>query len=389
MRPSMKMGLIGLIGIILFFYQYHLSSGVRLDQVADLNTAESQAAYGPGTLQSNDRLEYYVAPKITEDTIKLAVNTVQKTNGLSPEVGNHLIRELVYQFNKIFNAVSKNGLVNEESKNQRTSTHHLNSISPDNKLKNSKKKALEPLYIITPTFRRPEQIPELTRMAHTLMLVENVHWLVIEDAKILTPQVTQLLNRTGLVFEHLVAPMPEKYKQKKGAKPRGVSNRNRGLEWIRANATSGVLYFADDDNTYDIDLFKEIRRTKKVSMFPVGLCTKFGVSSPIVKNGKFAGFYDGWIAGRKFPVDMAGFAVNVEFLLKRRNATMPYRAGFEEDGFLKSLAPLEPSEIELLADNCTRILAWHTQTKRNEPSAPLDMKLHHSTNLVLLKQQMV
>lgn len=52
--------------------------------------------------------------------------------------------------------------------------------------------------------------------------------------------------------------MPEKYKQKKGAKPRGVSNRNRGLQWIRANATSGVFYFADDDNTYDIALFDEV-----------------------------------------------------------------------------------------------------------------------------------
>ena len=51
-------------------------------------------------------------------------------------------------------------------------------------------------------------------------------------------------------------------------------------------------------------------------MWPVGLCTNFGLSSPIVANGSFVGFYDGWIAGRKFAVDMAGFAVNVEFLLQ-------------------------------------------------------------------------
>lgn len=51
-------------------------------------------------------------------------------------------------------------------------------------------------------------------------------------------------------------------------------------------------------------------------MFPVGLCTRLGVSSPIVQNGTFIGFYDGWIAGRKFPVDMAGFAINLEFLFQ-------------------------------------------------------------------------
>lgn len=134
----------------------------------------------------------------------------------------------------------------------------------------------------------------------------------------------------------------------------------------------------------------QIRKTKKVSMFPVGLCTKFGLSSPVVKDGKFDNrFYDGWIAGRKFPVDMAGFAVNVEFLQQRPKAEMPFRAGYEEDGFLRSLAPFEPTEIELLADNCTKILAWHTQTKKNEPSAALDMQKYANTNLVKLKQQIV
>lgn len=44
-----------------------------------------------------------------------------------------------------------------------------------------------------------------------------------------------------------------------------------------------------------------MRYTKKVSMWPVGLITKFGVSTPIVKNGTISGFYDGWIGGRKFP----------------------------------------------------------------------------------------
>jgi beta-1,3-glucuronyltransferase len=52
--------------------------------------------------------------------------------------------------------------------------------------------------------------------------------------------------------------MPEAFKKRKGPKPRGVSNRNCGLEWLRANAKNGVFYFADDDNTYDIQLFEEV-----------------------------------------------------------------------------------------------------------------------------------
>ncbi|RZC38449.1 galactosylgalactosylxylosylprotein 3-beta-glucuronosyltransferase P [Asbolus verrucosus] len=249
---------------------------------------------------------------------------------------------------------------------------------------------LPPLYIITPTYRRPEQLAELTRLSHTLMLVKNVYWIVVEDATKKTVLVTDLLKKTRLKYEHLIAPMPEQYKKKKkGPKPRGVSNRNRGLQWIRENAKSGVFYFADDDNTYDLQLFDEIRYTKKVSMFPVGLITKLGVSSPIVKNGVFSGFYDGWMAGRKFPVDMAGFAVSVKFLLNRPKALMPFKPGFEEDGFLKSLEPFEPQDIELLASNCTKILVWHTQTKKNEPSQPLDFAKYNNTNLVMLKQILV
>lgn len=58
-------------------------------------------------------------------------------------------------------------------------------------------------------------------------------------------------------FVLFTAPMPNKYKKNK-VKPRGVSNRNRGLEWIRANASDGVFYFADDDNTYDLQIFHEV-----------------------------------------------------------------------------------------------------------------------------------
>ena len=53
------------------------------------------------------------------------------------------------------------------------------------------------------------------------------------------------------------AQMPDKYKKSK-FKPRGVANRNAALGWLRNNAKSGVLYFADDDNTYDIRLFEEV-----------------------------------------------------------------------------------------------------------------------------------
>ena len=62
----------------------------------------------------------------------------------------------------------------------------------------------------------------------------------------------------NLTRSHLTAAMPEKYRKAKGAKPRGVANRNLGLTWIINNVDDGVVYFADDDNTYDLRLFQEV-----------------------------------------------------------------------------------------------------------------------------------
>ena len=47
-------------------------------------------------------------------------------------------------------------------------------------------------------------------------------------------------------------------------------------------------------------------------MFPVGLVSGSPVSTPIVEDGKYSGFYVGWNGKRKFPLDMAGFAFSVK-----------------------------------------------------------------------------
>lgn len=88
----------------------------------------------------------------------------------------------------------------------------------------------------------------------------------------------------GIPYTHIASPMPEFYRTKKLV-PRGVANRRAALAWIRNNnKKTGVLYFGDDDNTFDLKLFSEIRSTKKVSMFPVGLIGDYAVSTPVVKH---------------------------------------------------------------------------------------------------------
>ena len=147
--------------------------------------------------------------------------------------------------------------------------------------------ALPILYIVTPTYTRREQIIELTRLSHTLLHVDNVIWVIGEDSETCSNLVRDLLHKFKMPYAHLTSPMPKMYLKEK-YKPRGVASRRAGMEWILKNhdwTKVGIMYFADDDNTYDLKLFEEIRKTQKVSMFPVGFVGSTGISSPIVKNG--------------------------------------------------------------------------------------------------------
>ena len=89
---------------------------------------------------------------------------------------------------------------------------------------------------------------------------------------------------SGIPYTHIASPMPDIYRSYAPI-PRGVANRRAAINWIRSNGKkSGILYFGDDDNAFDLRLFSEIRSTKRVSMFPVGLIGLYAVSTPIVKQ---------------------------------------------------------------------------------------------------------
>ena len=76
----------------------------------------------------------------------------------------------------------------------------------------------------------------------------------------------------------------------------------------------------DDDNAYDPRLFEEILTVKRVGVWPVGLSGGRRVEYPVVDktSGKVIDFRGYLTDARKFPVDMAAFAVNAQLLLHTR-----------------------------------------------------------------------
>ncbi|XP_046372360.1 galactosylgalactosylxylosylprotein 3-beta-glucuronosyltransferase 2-like [Haliotis rufescens] len=198
-------------------------------------------------------------------------------------------------------------------------------------------KDLPVIYAITPTHARSQQKAELTRLSQTFLHMSSFHWIVVEDSR---------------------------KKSRKSAK--GVEQRNLGISWLRKNVDletqPGVVYFADDDNTYDLRIFAEMRRTRKISVWPVGLVGDLRYEAPVVKNGKVTGWRVSYDPSRKFATDMAGFAMNLRLFFEHPDLQFSHytRPGSQES-YIISKTNITLNDLEPLADNCTKVLVWHTR----------------------------
>ncbi|XP_035265684.1 galactosylgalactosylxylosylprotein 3-beta-glucuronosyltransferase 3 isoform X2 [Anguilla anguilla] len=235
------------------------------------------------------------------------------------------------------------------------------------------KSPLPTIYVITPTYARLVQKAELTRISQTFLHVPQLHWILVEDSPNKTALVSELLARSGLTYTHLHVLTPHDRKLQEGdpswLKPRGAEQRNEGLRWLRESTRGrqreqGVVYFADDDNTYSVQLFEEMRGTQMVSVWPVGLVGGMRYERPVVEGGRVVRFHTGWRPGRPFPIDMAGFAVSLRLVLANPESRFDGNApmGFLESSFLQGLVTME--ELEPRAEMCTKVLVWHTRTEK-------------------------
>ncbi|XP_063709147.1 galactosylgalactosylxylosylprotein 3-beta-glucuronosyltransferase I [Culicoides brevitarsis] len=233
------------------------------------------------------------------------------------------------------------------------------------------------IYAITPTYYRPVQKAELTRLSQTIMLVPNIYWVIVEDADEVTELVTNVLKRSGLYKRsvQLTAKTPDdlKLKQKDPhwSKPRGVDQRNTALEWVKQRIVESsprrtIVYFMDDDNAYSVQLFKEMSNIElgRVGVWPVGLVGGLMVEKPIVdENNVVTGFNAAWRPERQFPIDMAGFAISGSLFMKFPSAkfSADVERGYQETEILRHITTV--NRLQPLANGCTEVLVWHTRTE--------------------------
>nr|CAD2184772.1 unnamed protein product [Meloidogyne enterolobii] len=218
--------------------------------------------------------------------------------------------------------------------------------------------------LITPTYKRHERLADMTRLSQTLMHVQNLHWVVVEDANHTSPAVERILQRSKIPYTYFYTTT------KPGFPLRGWTHRNVALEYVRKNYKNynknAVVYFADDDNTYDIRLFNNyIKKVKTIGVWAVALAGTAKVEAPKVnKNGTLIGWDVIYAPSRRFAVDMAGFAINLKLILAG-NASFHEGCirGAPESCFLSQFnIPREKIEVFGWNEEPKEILVWHTKT---------------------------
>ncbi|XP_078152050.1 nucleotide-diphospho-sugar transferases superfamily protein [Carex rostrata] len=271
-------------------------------------------------------------------------------------------------------------------------TQHISRAS-GNRIEQSAVKVGKLVIVVTPTYNRAAQGYYLNRLAHTLRLVEPpLLWIVVEGGETVTPETAHLLSKSGVMYRHLVCP---KYNST-NLKDRGVHQRNTALEHIETHRLDGIIYFADDDNVYSLELFDRIRQIRKFGTWPVAMLAqgknKAILEGPVCDGDRVIGWHTNEKSKRlrRFHVDMSGFAFNSTLLWdpKRRyhvawNAirqldTVP--EGFQETTFIEQLVEDE-NEMEAVPPGCNKILNWHLHLESKNLPYPKGWELLENLNV--------
>lgn len=225
------------------------------------------------------------------------------------------------------------------------------------------------LIVVTPTYNRALQAYYLNRLSKVLKLVKSpLLWIVVE-MNVASVETADILRRTGVMYRHLVCS-----KNMTDIKDRGVHQRNVALEHIEHHRLDGIVYFADDDNSYSLELFESIRSINRFGTWPVAMLaqskSKAIMEGPVCNGSQVIGWHTNEKSKqlRRFHVDMSGFAFNSTILWDPKKWHRPtsdpirqldnVKEGFQETTFIEQIVEDE-SQMEAVPPGCSRVLNWH------------------------------
>ncbi|KAA3466488.1 putative beta-1,4-xylosyltransferase IRX9H [Gossypium australe] len=228
---------------------------------------------------------------------------------------------------------------------------------------------LKQLIVVTPTYNRGFQVYFLNRLGQVLRLVKPpLVWIVVEE-KTVSLETAHILRKTGVMYRHVVST-----RNSSDVKDRGVHQRNAALEHIERHKLDGIVFFADDDNVYTLELFESLRTISRFGTWPVAMLeqskNKAIVEGPVCNASQVIGWHTNEKSKRlrRFHVDMSGFAFNSTILWDPKRWGRPFsnpirqldtvKEGFQETTFIEQVVEDE-SQMEGIPPGCSKVMNWH------------------------------
>ncbi|KAL6614746.1 hypothetical protein ACP70R_037016 [Stipagrostis hirtigluma subsp. patula] len=243
------------------------------------------------------------------------------------------------------------------------------------------------LIVVTATSVRPHQAYYLNRLAHVLRNVPPPLLWIVAEWPYQSRETAEILRSSGVMYRHLIC-----NRNTTNTRKIIVCQKNNAIFHIKKHRLDGIVHFADEERTYSVDLFEEMRKIRRFGTWPVAVHVeaKYRVvlEGPLCRGNQVTGWHTNQRRGvaRRFPIGFSGFAFNSTILWDPQRWNSPTlesiilhsggRGGLQESRFIEKLVEDE-SQMEGLADNCTRILVWNFDL---EPP-----QLHYPTGWLLQK----
>ncbi|XP_022750172.1 probable beta-1,4-xylosyltransferase IRX9H isoform X2 [Durio zibethinus] len=171
------------------------------------------------------------------------------------------------------------------------------------------------LIVVTSTYARPLQAYYLNRLAYTLKLVQPPLLWIVVDMTSQSEETADILRRSSLMYRHLVCK-----KNLTDVKDRNVHQRNVALSHIETHHLDGIVYFANEDNIYSIDLFEQMRHIRQFGTWTVAKQTwdksRTLLEGPVCNGTLVIGWHLNGLSRRfrRFHAEISGFAFNSTIL---------------------------------------------------------------------------
>ncbi|MED6123412.1 hypothetical protein PIB30_048953 [Stylosanthes scabra] len=249
------------------------------------------------------------------------------------------------------------------------------------------------LIIVTQTVTNPFQAYYLHRLAQTLKLVSPpLLWIVVEMTS-QSEETAEILRNSGVMYRHLVCKS-----NVTDASLRSIQQRNVALSHIETHRLDGIVYFADDDNIYSVEIFQQTREIRRFGTWTVAKPSedkgRIVLEGPVCDGARVIGWHvsDSHRRLKRFHIEMPGFAFNSTILWDPKRWHRPtlepirqldsVKESFRVSTLIEQVVEDE-SQMEGLMNNCSSVRVWHIDLESSYSFYPQKWMIKNYLDVIL------